>query len=121
MTARCGPKCAVIFSSSTGIVAMSLSGRRHAVGQSFAPGTSLRQAEERPPAARADVLIVLGAVIHLVREAELALDDHQIVNHHRRRIGTSAAPAQRLLASRTRILVEADANLRRPLEDVEQL
>ena len=54
-------------------------------------------------------------------EAELALDGRQIAHHRRRGERLAAAAAARLLAARAGVLVEADAELRRPLEDVEQL
>src|SRR5262245_50390441 len=93
----------------------------NALGEPLAPGAALREAEERAAAARTDLLIVLGALIHLVRETELLLDDRQITHHHGRRIRLTASPAARLLRALPRILVEGHPDLSRALEDVEQL
>src|SRR4029079_11992893 len=116
---RCGPSRSMIFSSSTGRVA-TLSSARHAAGQPFAPGPGLRQAEQRATAARADLLIMTGTSVHLVGEPQIALDGDQIPHHHGRRVRGAAPAASGLLATRAGVLVEADADLRRPLEDVEQ-
>src|SRR5262245_15166329 len=112
----------MIFSGSTGIVATRSSlGRRRARRQSFAPCSTRSQAEQGAPAAWADLLVVFGAVLHLVCEAELPLDDLEVAHHHRRRVRATAAATLRLVAAAARVLVEADADLRRSLEDVEQL
>src|SRR6476646_5981285 len=118
---RCGPKRSMMFSSSAGILATALPFRRRAHRQLFVPGAALREPEQRAAAFRANLLVVIGPAIHLVGEPELAFDRREIPHHHRGRVRLAAAPAERLLAARAGILVEADANLRRPLEDVEQL
>jgi hypothetical protein len=51
----------------------------------------------------------------------IAFDRDEVPHHGRGRIRLTAAAAARLLASRACLLVEADAKLRRTLEDVEQL
>src|SRR5262245_46277275 len=104
----------MILSGSTGIVATTESlGRRGARRQLFAPCGTLRQTEQGAPAAWADLLIVFGAVLHLVREAELPFHNLEVAHHHRRRVRATAAATSRLVAAATRILVEADADLRR--------
>src|SRR5436190_6734921 len=119
---RCGPNCSMIFSGLTGIVA-TISPRvdRDAPRQVLAPGARLRKAEQRTAATGADLLIVLVALIHLVRKPKLAFDGGEIPHHDCRRVGLPAAAARRLLAPGARVLVEADADLRRPLENVKQL
>src|SRR5262245_57756304 len=105
MPDRCGPKRWMIFSGSTGIVAtVSSRGRRRALRQSVAPGASLRQAEQRPPAARTNLLVVLRALLHLVRESQLPFHFGQVAHHHRRGVRLSAAAAARRLALRARVL-----------------
>src|SRR3954468_11196641 len=114
----------MIRCSSTGIVAMALRcSRRPGAGLLCRPRAALRQAEQRTPASRTDLLVVVGALLrrHLVREAQFALDRGEIADHHRRRVRAIAAPAPRLFPATPRVLVEADADLRGTLEDVEQL
>src|SRR6185312_2023638 len=109
---RCGPKARMISSSSTGIVAMS---------GALRPARALRQAEDGAAASRADLLVVAGAARELVAEAEVMLDGDEVADHRRGRVGGVAAGTARLLAARAGVLVEADAELRRTLEDVEEL
>src|SRR5690606_1437681 len=86
------------------------------------PQRALREPEQRAPAGRTDLLIVRGAALaHLVAKAELAFDRDEIANHLLRRERPVAALAPRLLAARALVLVEAHAELRRALEDVEEL
>src|SRR5262249_41093855 len=121
MADRCGPNRSMIFSGSTGIVAtMPLPRRGETLRQLVAPRPSLRQRDARPPAARTDLLIMFRARIHLVGEPELPFDDGEVAHHHRRGIRLAAAAAERLVSPRSGVLVEADPDLRRPLEDVEE-
>src|SRR5262245_20687126 len=107
---RCGPKASMIRSSSTGSSAtlglLALAG----------PSPRLRETEEGATAAGTDLLVVTSWVrsSKVVPEAELPLDGGQIADHGHGREGTSAADAGRLLASFAEILVEPDAELRRP-------
>src|SRR5512136_1012771 len=66
----CGPNFSKIFRGSAGIVATS-SPRRDAFREPIAPCAALREAEEGASATRTDLLVVLGALLHLVREPEL--------------------------------------------------
>src|SRR5262245_29497546 len=114
----------MILSGSTGMVAtMSPRERRRAVSQLSVPRAALRETEERAAAARANLLVMFGALswVELIRKSEISLDGGQIANHHRGRVGAAASAAQRLLSPSPRVLVKADADLRWPLEDVEQL
>src|SRR5262249_33939931 len=115
ITERCGPNRSMIFSGSAGIVATMSPGRGGGgVAQALAPCPGLGETKQRPAATRADLLIVLGALVHLVRETQLPLDDHQIAHHHRRGVRLPAAAAGRLLAPLSGVLVEGHADLRRP-------
>src|SRR5262245_18943236 len=58
---RCGPKRSMIFSSSTGIVATVLQTSEFRLLTVHVPQRALGQAEQRAPAARADLLIMRGA------------------------------------------------------------
>src|SRR5690606_5253190 len=83
---------------------------------------ALRDREGRPSARWADPLIVFDAgVVDLVTEPERALDLDQILDVHARRERMAAAAAVRRLLRAPAILVEGDPELRRPLEDVEEL
>src|SRR5206468_1355234 len=105
----------------TGMVAtMLLIPRHHARREPVAPRAALREAEQRAAATRANLLIMLGALVHLVRESKLALDGCKIAHHHRGRVRLPTASAALGFASRAGVLIETDANLRRPLENVEQ-
>src|SRR5262245_30846376 len=85
-TERCGPNRSMIFSESTGMVAtVSPFGRRVAVGQLIAPRGALCQTQQCATASRAYLLVVFGAVFHLVRKPQLLLDLGQVPDHHRRR------------------------------------
>src|SRR6476659_892600 len=95
-------------------------GRRRPGVQILLPQRPLRQTEHRAPALGADVLIV-PAARQLVAKAEFLLDGAEVAHHQLRGIGLPAAPARRLVPARARVLVEADTELRRPLEHVEQL
>src|SRR5688572_24943201 len=79
MTARCGPKRSVIFTSSTGRVAIGTC----AVCQRVLPQRALCKTKQRAAAARADLLIVCCAIIavHLVAEAELLFGDDEVFHH----------------------------------------
>src|SRR5262245_5830467 len=80
---RCGPNRSMMCSGSTGRVAMVLAvRRRHSVRQMFAPRPALSETDQRPPAARAYLLIVFGALLHLVGESELLLHQGQVSDHH---------------------------------------
>src|SRR5262245_38130755 len=103
---RWGPNRSMIFSGSAGSVApVSPFGSRRTVGRPTAPCAALRQSEQRSPAARADLLVVFGTLLHLVRKPQLSLDRRQVADHHRRRKPQTAAPARRLLAAHPRVLV----------------
>jgi hypothetical protein len=84
------------------------------------PERTLGETEERAAASGTNLLIV-PAVAHLVREPELPLDHDHVAHHHVGCVRLLAAPAPRLLVPRARVPVEADAELRRTLKDVEQL
>src|SRR5690606_10689358 len=97
-------------------------GRQRRAAPATPPQEPLRHGERRPPAGRADPLVVLDvAAGNLVPVAEPALDLDEILHVHARGERVPAAPALRLLALAPDLLVEADAELRRTLEDVEEL
>src|SRR5678816_4135273 len=101
----------MISSSGTGRVAMS------------GPGGGerpLRQPEQGAAAARADPLVV-AALAQPVVEAQLGLDLLQIRHPQLGGEGLFAAEAELLWRARPHVLVEADSELRRSLEEVEQL
>src|SRR5215831_15134363 len=120
---RCGPNRSMICSSLTGSVAMMF------FGSGLLPQRALRETEQRAAAAWTDLLVMGRRVrlrrnppyAELVREAEVVLDGDQISHHHRGRVRLAAAGARRRTRCRAGILVEADAELRRPLKDVEEL
>src|SRR5207253_3102749 len=85
------------------------------------PQPPLRHRQQRPPALRTDPLIMLRLALDLVAVAELALDRDKILDVHLRGEFEAAAAALRLLALRRHLLVEADADVGRTLEDVEEL
>src|SRR5262245_38941729 len=96
MPDRCAQNRSVIIRASTGRVAIDLSHRaRRSAREPFAPRLALREAEQRAPAARTNLLVMLGSLshIHLIGESELALDGHQIAHHHGRGIRLIASPA----------------------------
>ena len=67
-------------------------------------------------------MVVLGWVIgDLVTKAELALDLDEVLHMHARAESMTATAALRGLFEPANVLVEADAQLSRPLEDVEEL
>src|SRR5688500_5434447 len=106
---RCGPKRSMMRTGSTGISATTAT--LPLVGTAvhvLPPERALRQPEERAPAPGADLLIV-PAARQLVPESKLLLDGDEVANHGHRRVGLPAATTRRLLAARTRVLVEADA------------
>ncbi len=99
--------------------------RRHCrqpVVQCVPPQRALCEPEQRAAAARADLLIVVGAFLrlHLVAEAELPLDLGEVAHHHARRERLAAAAALRLFGAAAGVFVKADAELRGPLEDMKQ-
>ena len=85
------------------------------------PQRALRQTEQRPPAFRADLLIVRRRLPSRSETRARARRSSRSRTIIAERVGLVAAPAPRLLAARAGILVETDAELRRPLEHVEQL
>src|SRR6187402_3880058 len=70
--ARCGPNRSIMFSSSTGRVAIVA----QPVVQRAPPERTLCEPEQRAPAPRTDLLIVVRAFLrlHLIAESELPLD-----------------------------------------------
>src|SRR5262249_44607809 len=80
----------------------------------------LEQREVPAPAARAHVLVV-HAALELVADAELGLDALQVRDLELRGERLAAARARRGSALRARAPVELERELRRPLEDVEEL
>src|SRR5262245_47527778 len=97
-TDRCGPNRSMMRRSSTGIVATLLS-RRQPRSQAVAPRAALREPEQRAPAARTNLLVVVGAG-HFIGKTQLALDGCEVAHHHGRRERPVAAAAARLLAAR---------------------
>jgi hypothetical protein len=65
--------------------------------------------------------VIRASAAQLVAEPELALDGGQVAHDRERRVGTLTALARRLSDLLLRLLVQRDTELRRPLEDVEQL
>src|SRR5262245_51986677 len=116
--ARCGPN----FASNSGVTVASAAiapslGRRGDI-----PQMPLRQGKHLTPASRADVLVVAGGVSGpLVVVAELARNDDQVIDVDLRCENRPAAGASCLFTLPTDIGVELDRQLRRPLEDVEEL
>jgi hypothetical protein len=125
MLDRCGPKPSMIFRSLAGSVAIVVSRRPRwfTVASWIPPQRALRQSEQRAATTRADLLIVFGPArwIHLVCEAELALDRHQVADHLGRGIWLLAPTAPCLLACSAHLFVEADTKLRRMLKDMKEL
>src|ERR671910_136146 len=97
----------VVFRSSMGRVAIV----DDSIRQRVLPQRTLREAEERPAATRADLLVVIRSFtwLHLVAESELLLDSCEIAHHQLRRERRAAAPAFSLLGTPASVLVEADA------------
>src|SRR5262249_33898058 len=86
------------------------------------PELSLRQRHPGPPAGRTDPLVVPDRrIVALVAEPEALLDGDQVLRVHARREGSTASTAERGLLPGTDRLVEANPDLRRTLEDVEEL
>src|SRR5690606_17518373 len=83
------------------------------------PQRALRHRQRRPATARADPLIVAVRSGQLVAEPQPALDLDQILDVHARAECVPAPAAVRQLLGPPRILIEPDAKLRGPLEDVE--
>ena len=77
---------------------------------------TVQEAEQRAAAGGADLLVVPAAG-ELVTEAEVPLDGREIGDERRRRERPLAAAAARLLRARAGVLVEADAQLGRALEE----
>src|SRR5947208_3067060 len=109
------------------VVWPSVSPRWRGFGRGFggtgpAPQCALGDAEHRPPARRTDALVVLDSGdVGFIAVAELALDVDQVVDLEQRCVLRLAAAALRHPFLRSHVLVETDAELRRPLEDVEEL
>ena len=82
------------------------------------PQGALRHGQRRPPAARADPLVVAVATRDVVLEPELTFYLDQILDVHARAEGMAATAAVRQLLAPADVLVEADTKLRRPLFDV---
>src|SRR5690606_17236982 len=128
--ARCGPKRSMLASRSAGSAAMFLPlwgdgrGRRDAAVARFRfrPEPALRQAEPGGAAAGADPRVVPRRVVgQLVAVAERRLDAGEVLDVHARRGRLPAAAAAGLLRPLPDIFVKAHPELRRPLEDVEEL
>ena len=87
-----------------------------------AHSAALRESEQRAAAPRADLLIVVAPSASISYEKP---SSRSTIARSRTIIaeanGCAAAAAPRLLAARAGVLVEAHAELRRPLEDMEQL
>src|SRR5262245_33275452 len=84
-------------------------------------GPILRDRDERAATRGTDPLVVRDGACVLVAESQGALHGDQVVEVHARRECLIASAAAGCLASRADVLVEADADLRRALEDVEEL
>src|SRR5262245_21152454 len=83
---------------------------------------SLRQHEHRAAAPRTYPLIMFGrSFFHLKPKSELLFDCDQIFNVHLRSERLSASAALRPLLFLSGLFVESDAQLSRPLEDMEEL
>src|ERR1044071_6595238 len=104
---RCGPQTFARTSSDLGSVAMAF------------PEPPLRDGDHRAPAGGADALIVVGP--EFVSIAELSFDLDQVLDLQQRRVLRVAARALRHPFLRRHVFVEADAELRGALEDVEEL
>src|SRR5690606_21071861 len=86
------------------------------------PQQRLRRCERSAPAGWADPLIVLGVTaLDLVPVAELLLHLAEVLYVHERGERMSAAESVRLLLGAPNVLVEAHAEVRGAVEDVEEL
>src|SRR5262245_55220383 len=100
----------------------SVAARDHDAAALAPPEPSLRQRGQGAPTGRTDPLVVLDSRVGtLVAEPELLLDRDQVLRVHAGRERRTAAPASRRLAGGPDRLVEARAELRRPLKHVEEL
>src|SRR6185369_10847792 len=81
----------------------------------------LRRGEALPLARRAERLPMAGGPLDRVVEAELGQDGTDVVDVAPRREPLAAAGAVGTGVGVPRLVVELDPELRRPLEDVEQL
>src|SRR5262245_19167742 len=86
------------------------------------PQAPLRQGEHLAPAGGTDALIMAGGIVGpVVLVAQLLLDNDQVLDMNLRRVRRLTAGTDGRLALLADVLVELDAELRRPLENVEEL
>ena len=101
---------------------LSLRFRRGRRAARLMPDSSLSNGKHRPPAWRADPLIVLRiASVHFVAVAQLTLDSYQILDVQARAERMTAASTACMLFARADILIETDPKLCRSLKYVKEL